>query len=329
MEQMNVKQNGEYDNNQSKKAKRKTGFRKYLDLYPFLIPAMIFALIFAYIPMAGISIAFKDYKLFYGLGDPILAFKLSRWVGLEHFITLFNSEKFFEVLTNTLIISVYKIVFLFPIPVVIAILITEAKNKLFNRSIQTVMYLPHFISWAVVAGLFMTFLAPFGSVNNFLIKIGLMSSDNPIKWFQDTGVFRGVLVASAGWKEIGWSAIVYIAAITAINPTLYEAAKIDGASKLQQIWHITIPGITSTMAVLFVIRLGYLMEAGFEQIIVMYNSTVYEVADIIGTYVYREGLGGGEYSFTTAVGLFNSVVALVLVLSGNYLMRKYFDKGIW
>jgi len=311
-----------------KKKRRIANFKKYRDLYPFLIPAMIFAIIFAYIPMLGIVIAFKEYNIFYG-NSPIDALINSPDVGFHHFATLFSSDKFYQVLQNTLIISMYKIVFLFPIPIIIAILVTEITNKIFNRSIQTVMYLPHFISWAVVGGLFMTILDPYGAFNKILMWMGIMDQNQPVFWFVDKQIFRGLIVFTSGWKEIGWSAIVYIAAISAIDPTLYEAAKIDGASKIKQIWYITIPGITSTIAVLFIIRLGYLMEAGFEQIVVMYNSAVYEVADIIGTYVLREGLGSFNYSFSTAVGLFNSVVALIMILSGNYIMRKFFDKGIW
>jgi putative aldouronate transport system permease protein len=303
--------------------------KRNASLYPFLIPAMLFAIVFAYIPMAGIVIAFKDYNIFIGQGDPIKALQLSPWVGLKHFQALFNTSDFYKVMTNTLFISVYKIIFLFPIPIVIAILITEVKNRFFNKGIQTIMYLPHFISWAVIAGLFMTLLDPYGPINKILMALNLMDENNPIFWFADSRFFRGVIVSTSGWKEIGYSAIVYIAAISSIDPTLYEAAKIDGASKLQQIWNVTIPGISSTIVTLFIIRLGYLMEAGFEQIVVMYNSLVYDKADIIGTYVFRIGLEQGQYSFSTAVGLFNSVIALALVLSGNYLMKKFFDKGIW
>lgn len=289
------------------------------DLYVMLIPGIVFLLIFKYTPMYGIIIAFKDFNIYDGLAA-------SPWVGWENFEKLFGSEDFLRVFRNTIIISVYKIVFLFPLPIIMAILLNEMKNLLFKRGIQTVVYLPHFLSWVIVSGLFIDLLSTNGGlVNKMISSLG----GTPIAFFMDTDFFRSVLITSAGWKEVGWGMIVYLAAITTIDPQLYEAARIDGANRFRQIWHITIPGLVPIIMLMFILRLGSILEAGTEQILVMYNSIVYEVADVIGTYVYRIGLGQQDYSFSTAVGLFDSVVGFILIISGNYLSRKFLQRSIW
>ncbi|GAB2670316.1 ABC transporter permease [Paenibacillus thermoaerophilus] len=293
--------------------------RKDWDLYLLLLPGVLFLLLFKYTPMYGILIAFKDFNIFDGMSA-------SPWVGFKHFEKLFTSDDFALVLKNTLIISLLKIVFLFPLPIVIAIMLNELKNMIFKRTVQTVIYLPHFLSWVIVSGLFIDILSTNGGlVNKVLVHFGM----EPIAFFMDTDYFRSVLVATAGWKETGWSTIVYLAAFSTIDPQLYEAAKIDGASRWRQIWHITLPGITPIIVLMFILRLGNIFEAGTEQILAMYNPTVYKVSDVIGTYVYRMGLGNQDYSFTTAVGMFESVIGFILILTGNYLSRKYLHRGIW
>ncbi|GIO28920.1 MULTISPECIES: ABC transporter permease [Paenibacillus] len=293
--------------------------RKDWDLYLALLPGIAFLILFKYTPMYGIVIAFKDFNIFDGLAA-------SPWVGFHHFEKLFASDSFLQVFRNTLIISVYKIVFLFPLPIIIAILLNELRNMIFKRSIQTLIYLPHFLSWVIVSGLFIDLLSVNGGmVNQWITALG----GQPIKFFLDSSVFRSVIVASAGWKETGWSTIVYLAALTSIDPQLYEAAKMDGAGKWKMTLHITLPGLIPIILLMFILRLGSVLEAGTEQVLVMYNPSVYNVADIIGTYVYRIGLGEQDYSFSTAVGLFESVIAFILIVTGNSLSRKYLQRGIW
>lgn len=293
--------------------------RKDWDLYVALIPGILFLLLFKYTPMYGIIIAFKDFNIFTGFAD-------SPWVGMDNFKRLFTSPDFINVFKNTLIISLYKIVFLFPLPIIVAILMNELKNMIFKRTIQTIVYLPHFLSWVIVSGLFIDLLSTNGGlINRMIVALG----GEPIAFFLDHTIFRSVLITSAGWKELGWSTIVYLAALSGIDPQLYEAARIDGANKFKQILYITLPGLTPIILLMFILRLGSILEAGTEQILVMYNPNVYNVADVIGTYVYRIGLGEQDYSFSTAVGLFDSVIGFILIITGNYLSRKYLQRGIW
>ncbi|CAH1191734.1 putative multiple-sugar transport system permease YteP [Paenibacillus allorhizoplanae] len=293
--------------------------RKDWDLYLALLPGIAFLLLFKYTPMYGIIIAFKDFNIFDGMAA-------SPWVGMKHFDKLISSASFLQVFQNTLLISVYKILFLFPLPIIIAILLNELKNMAFKRSVQTVVYLPHFLSWVIVSGLFIDLLSTNGGIVN---KIIVSMGGEPIRFFLDSQIFRSVLIGTSGWKETGWNTIIYLAALASIDPGLYEAAKIDGANKWKQIVHITLPGLIPIILLMFILRLGYVLEAGTEQILVMYNPSVYNVADVIGTYVYRIGLGEQDYSFSTAVGVFESVVAFILILTGNGLARKFFGRGIW
>ena len=310
------------------KPEHKKYFKMNKSMYLFFIPAALFAIIFAYVPMLGILLAFKDYNIHLGSG-PIDAFFLSDWVGFEHFQKLFQTDDFVLALRNTLLISTYKIAFVFPLPILLAILINEVKNKAFKGTTQTLVYLPHFISWAIVGGIFYGLLATHGPINTFLVELGFMDDAERIVWYNRPDLFQGVLVVSYAWKEVGYSAIVYLAAIVGIDPVLYEAAKVDGANKLKQILHITLPGLAPTIIMLFVLRLGYILEAGFDQVIVMANENVRDVSEIIGTYVYRIGVQGSEFSFATAVGLFNSIVALLMILSGNFITKKFFNRGLW
>ncbi|MFB9273786.1 ABC transporter permease [Cohnella cellulosilytica] len=292
---------------------------KNLDMYLLLLPGFLFLVLFKYVPMYGIVIAFQDYNVF----DGILA---SKWVGFQQFDKLIHYPEFYKVFRNTLIISVYKMVLLFPFPILIALILNEIRKMLFKRTIQTVIYLPHFLSWVIVGGLFTNILSPStGIVNRIIQALG----GDPISFLTDNDWFRSVLVFSQGWKEAGWSAVIYIAAIAGINQDLYEAAGIDGAGRFRQIVHITLPGIAPTIVLMLILRLGGLLEAGTEQILVMYNAVVYDTADVIGTYVYRIGLGQMDYSFSTAVGLFNSVIGFVLIVSGNSLSRRWIGRSIW
>ncbi|BFT69873.1 polygalacturonan/rhamnogalacturonan ABC transporter permease [Paenibacillus sp. P36] len=289
------------------------------DMYLLLVPGLIFLLLFKYAPMYGIVIAFQDFNIFDG-------FSGSKWVGLDQFEKLIHSEEFYQVFINTLLISLYKIVLLFPIPIIIALFLNEVRKVFFKKTIQTIIFLPHFLSWVIISGLFINILSPTGGlVNNVIQWFG----GEPISFFLDNQFFRSVVVFTAGWKESGWNAIIFIAAIAGIEQEQYEAASIDGAGRIRQMLYITLPGILPTIILILILRLGYLLEAGTEQILTMYNSVVYASGDVIGTFVYRQGLGQQDYSFSTAVGLFNSVVGFILIVAGNELSKKLIKRSIW
>ena len=292
--------------------------RTHSDLYVLLLPGILLTLLFKYVPMYGLVIAFQDFNIFKGFAG-------SPFVGLTHFRKLSTDSYFYTALKNSFIISFYKLVFTFPLPIILAIMIFEARNKVFKRTVQTLVYLPHFLSWAVVYGIFYSILSLNGIWNDFTDFLGL----GRVSYFITPSVFRGVLVLTDAWKEMGWGCIIYLAALTSIDPSLYEAARIDGAGKIQQIMHVTLPGIMSTIVIMLVLRLGSLLSAGFDQIFIMYNPTVYDVADIIDTYVYRQGIGQMNYSYSSAVGLFNSVVSMVLVLSSNAVAKRCFGYSMW
>ncbi|MBP3359780.1 MAG: sugar ABC transporter permease [Clostridia bacterium] len=293
-------------------------FKLNYDLYLLLIPGLALLIIFKYVPMYGVSIAFQDFNIFKGISG-------SEWVGMDNFIRLFHSEEFYKIFRNTLVISIYKIVFSFPIPILIAIMLNEMKKIAVKRVVQTVIYLPHFLSWVIVGGIFTTILSTNGLINGIIMDLGGES----IPFMMSNRWFRSILIISDIWKGCGWGAIVYIAAIAGIDQELYEAAEIDGAGKIRQILHITLPGLSSTIVLMLILKLGYIMVEGQEQVLMMYNPTVYETGDIITTYVYRIGMGKMDYSFSSAVGLLNSVISLVLVWGGNFLSGKLVGKSIW
>ncbi|MEG0692035.1 MAG: ABC transporter permease subunit [Oscillospiraceae bacterium] len=300
-------------------------FRCNYDLYLLMVPALVFILIFNILPLCGIAIAFKDYNMFLVKGNPIMSIFASPSVGFKHFVNVFGSIDFLNAFRNTLLISLYKILFIFPLPIMFAVFLNEVRNVKFQKGIQLIVYLPHFLSWVVVAAIFVSLLGSTGIVNNVLTSMGL----EPVSFLMDTSKFRSILIISDAWKEIGWSSIIYFAAIAGLDQECYEAGDVDGASRFQKIWYITLPGLMPTIILMLIIRVGQIMDAGFGQIFAMYNPPVYEVADIIGTYVYRMGLGRLEFSTGTAVGLFNSVISMILVLSSNFIARKTTGKGIW
>ncbi|RAV21255.1 sugar ABC transporter permease [Paenibacillus contaminans] len=295
---------------------------QYKLYYLLIAPGVIYYLIFHYIPLYGVVIAFKDVSPF----DGVKGILTSEWVGLKHFRNFTNSYYFWDVMRNTLLISIYRLIFGFPAPILLAILLNEAKNILFQRVVQTISYLPHFISMVIVAGLLTTFLTTDGGILNTLLQqMGLKQ----IFFLGDANYFRSVLVISGIWKEVGWGTIIYLAAIAGIDSHLYEAAKLDGAGRLRQIWHVTLPGIAFIITLLLLLSIGGLLDAGFEQIFLLYSPSVYKVADIIDTYVYRKGLVDLQYSYAAAVNLFKSLIAVVLLLGANYLAKKYKQEGIW
>ncbi len=316
-------QGGTKKNKRSTKQKIQYVKRNY-DMYLLIIPALIYVLIFNYLPLGGIAIAFQDYNMF-AADSPIQSIFASDWVGLKHFTKLFANDDFRQVFSNTLVISALKVLFVFPMPILLAMMINEVGNLYFKRGLQTIVYLPHFLSWAVVSGIFVSLLGSTGIVNMALKSLGSES----IMFLVNKSWFRATLVFTDAWKEVGWGSIIYLAAITGIDPSLYEAAMIDGAGKVKQMRHITLPSIVPTIVMMLILRVSRILDAGFEQIFIMYNPAVYDVADIIGTYVYREGLGRLNFSFGTAVGLFNSLVAFILVISCNFFSRRITGKSIW
>lgn len=301
------------------KSRRFRLFLSNIELYLLLIPGLLFLLLFKYTPMYGVVIAFQDFNIFDGISG-------SQWVGLQQFHKLVSSDEFMQVFRNTLLISLYKIVLLFPFPIIIALFLNEVNKMWFKRTIQTIVYLPHFLSWVIIAGLFVNILSPAGGlVNSLITALG----GEPISFLIDNHWFRSVIVFTAGWKEVGWNAIIFIAAVAGIEQDQYEAASIDGAGRIKQMMYVTLPGIAPTIMLMFILRIGNLLDAGTEQILTMYNPVVYETGDVIGTYVYRMGLGKLDYSFSTAVGLFNSVVGFLLIISGNFLSKKLMKRSIW
>ena len=289
-----------------------------------VLPVVIYFIVFAYLPMYGLIIAFKDYSPGRGIwGSP--------WVGFIHFKQFFGGFFFSRLLRNTLLISIYTIIFGFPVPILFALLLNEFKDGFFKRSIQTISYLPHFISLVVICGMIINFLSPQNGIINIILEkfIG-----KRINFMAEARWFRFIYVGSGIWQEFGWRSIIYLAALSGIDPNLYEAAKIDGAGRLSQLWHISLPGIKATIITLLILAVGNMMSVGFEKIILLYRPTTYETADVISTYVYRIGLASvsgtsPQYSFSAAVGFFNSIINMFFLLSCNWISKKLSNYSIW
>ena len=296
--------------------------RKYKSFYIMMIPGIIFLFIFKYIPIFGLLTAFRDYHPMMG----IKGFFTAEWIGLENFTVFFKSYFCKQVILNTLYISFLKIFWIFPAPIVLALMINEVRNIHFKKTVQTITYMPHFISWVVIGGIiFDLFSLSGGSVNIMLEKI----TGERINFLTSNQLFRPLLVISELWKEVGWGTIIYLAAITGIDPMLYEAATIDGAGHFRKIWNITLPGILPTITIMFLLRIGHILDAGFGQILVLYSPSVYKVADIIDTYVYRVGLTQARYGLGTAVGMIKSIVGLIMVVGSNRLVKALGQRGLY
>jgi len=289
------------------------------DLYLLLLPGLLFFLLFKYVPMWGVIIAFMDYSPFRGILG-------SEWVGFRHFVTLFTYDQFWRIFRNTIVISFYNLIFFFPAPIVLALLLNEIRKQVFKRFVQTVIYVPHFVSWVVVAGMTYLMLGTQGGLVNELIKAG---GGEAVPFLTTPEWFRGLIVSQSIWKETGWGTIIFLAALSGVDPQLYEAAIMDGAGRWRQMWHVTLPAIRSTIFILLILRLGHVLDVGFEQIFLMLNSTVNEVGDVFETYVYREGLVGGKFSYTTAVGLFKSAIGLIMVVLANWIAKKFGEEGVY
>lgn len=290
-------------------------FYKQRYLMLMVLPFVIWIIVFKYAPLWGWTMAFQDYKPKPGMGMFDFPF-----VGLKHFKALFDDPMFYQVMRNTLGMSFLQLVFGFPLPIIFAILLNELKNVRFKKFVQTVSYLPHFVSWVIVAGLFTTLLSADGIINDILVGIGLL--DKPLSFLSVPQYFWGIITTAELWKEMGWYSIIFLAAITGIDPSLYEAARVDGANRWQQIRHITLPGISQTMVVILVLNIGWLISIGFEKQYLLGNSQVQDYAKVLDLYVLDYGIKLGRYSFGTAIGIFKSVVSIILLFSANRLAKK-------
>jgi len=295
-----------------KEKKRSAWFKRELPFHLMLFPAVILTFIFKYIPFTGITMAFEQYTPLKGLFE-------QKWVGLDNFIYLFSLPGFSSVILNTLYIAVLKLTGNLVFPVIVALLINEIRAKRYKKTVQTVLYLPHFISWAALAGIFIDILSPSGGIVNQILQ---MFGMNPVFFLGDAKIFPYTIVLTDVWKELGWGTIVYLAAISGIDPTYYEAAKIDGAGRFKQILHVTVPGIIPIILLMMVLSIGNVLQAGFEQVFNLYSAQVYSTGDIIDTFVYRIGMIESRFDLATAVGLFKSIISFILIILGYKLADK-------
>jgi putative aldouronate transport system permease protein len=287
-------------------------------LYLLVLPVVVFYALFCYKPMYGALIAFKDFSPSRGFAD-------SEWVGFEHFVRFFNSPYFIRLLRNTFLISFYNLLFGFPAPIILALLLNEVRNQVFKRTIQTISYLPHFISIIVVAGMLVNFSMSRGIFNDMIVFFGGTRSG----LLANPALYRGIYVASDIWQGVGWGTIIYLSALSAIDMQLYEAAMLDGAGRIRQLFHITLPCISPTIIILLILRIGSLLSVGYEKTILLYNPATYETADVISSYVYRAGILEQNWSYSTAIGLFNSVINFTLLFIANGLSRRFSETSLW
>jgi putative aldouronate transport system permease protein len=293
----------------------------YRYVYLLMLPGLLYFLIFRYIPMWGVIIAFQDFRLWQGVFN-------SPWVGLEHFEAFFSSPFFFRLFRNTLAISGLNLLFVFPAPIILALLLNEVRHTAYKRSIQTISYLPHFISWVVVGGLLIyMFSINVGFLNIMLAKLGL----EPLRVLGNADAFWPLVVGSAIWKEIGWGAIIYLAAIAGVNPELYEAATVDGANRLQRVFYVTLPSIAPVIIIMLILQIGRLLDVNFLQILILMGSdaSLYEVGDVFDTWVYRMAFYQGQMSLATAVSLFKGVIGLIMLWGANRITNRLSDNGLW
>ncbi|MDF2837087.1 MAG: sugar transporter permease [Paenibacillus sp.] len=294
-------------------------YRRHKYLYFMIAPVILYYFIFHYVPMYGAIIAFKDYRI----ADGFLG---SSWAGFSHFTSFFESYYFWRLMKNTLLLNLYMLLFSFPAPILFALLINEIAGKKFKSMVQTVTYLPHFISMIVICGMITQFVAREGVITDVLVWFGM----DRTALLGHPEYFRAVYVVSDIWQSVGWGSIIYLAAISGINPELYEAARIDGANRWKQTLHITLPGLAAIITILFILKIGNMLDVGFEKIILLYNPSTYVTADVISTFVYRKGLGGtNEFSYATAIGLFQSAINFMLLLAANRFSKKVSENSLW
>ncbi len=288
-------------------------------LYIMLLPGIVYFIVFKYVPMYGLTMAFMDYK-------PYLGFSDSPWVGLKHFERFFSEPQFWMLLRNTALLAVYNMFFFFPLPIILALMLNEVRHEKYKRFVQTMVYIPHFVSWVVVVGIFyLLFTTEGGIMNELLYKL----SGEKIAFLLEPGWFRTMIITQSIWKEVGWGTIIFLAALAGVDLQLYESARMDGANRWRQLWHITLPAIRSTIVILLILRLGNFLDTGFEHIFLMLTSTNREVGDVFDTYVYTKGLTQAQYSYSAAVGMFKSVVGLLLVMGSNWVAKKFGEEGVY
>lgn len=290
---------------------RKLHRQRHIQIMALLGIAWI--ILFNYVPMYGIIIAFKDYRIIRTIAE-------APWVGLEHFKAFFEDDNFVNVMKNTLGISLIKLIIGFPLPIIFALFLNEIRSLRYKKAIQTISYLPHFLSWVVLGGILTTWLADVGIINNILLALNLIKE--PISYLAEPDYFWGIIITSDIWKELGWSAIIYLAAISSVSPDLYEAATIDGAGRFQKMWYVTLPSIKGTISILFILAVSGVLNSNFDQILVLRNALNESASNVIDIYVYQTGMLSGRFSYSTAVGLFKSVIALILLLIANSVTKK-------
>ncbi|TVY09152.1 ABC transporter permease [Paenibacillus cremeus] len=289
------------------------------DLYLMLLIPIVWYLVFHYGPLYGLQIAFKNFS-------PAKGIMGSKWVGLEHFQRFVESYYFWRLLWNTVSINLFSLLFAFPIPIILALIISEVRNKAFSKLVQNITYIPHFISIVVMVGMIMLFLSPRGGPLNSIIHA---FGGSPVRFLDSAAWFKTIFISTNIWQNMGWQSIIYIAALSGVNPQLYEAAKMDGASRLRRIWHVSIPGILPVIVILLILDVGHFMNVGFEKILLLQNNLNLESSDVISTFVYTTGILKGEYSYTAAIGLFNSLVNLALLILVNRFARKKAETSLW
>ncbi|MCS7460766.1 ABC transporter permease subunit [Paenibacillus doosanensis] len=283
-----------------------------------LLPVLVYYFLFHYVPMAGAIIAFKNYTPARGIMD-------SPWVGLANFKDFFESVYLWRLVRNTLTINLYELLIGFPAPIILALLLNEVRSRMFKRTVQTITYLPHFISVVVAVGMVLDFFSSDGIINALVAKLG----GEPVSYMTEPNLFYSIFVGSNVWQHLGWKSIIYLAALSAIDPALYEAANVDGAGRWAKLRHITLPGITPIIVIMLILQIGSMMTVGFEKVMLMYNPSIYETADVISTFVYRKGLQDMNYSYSTAVGLFNSAINFTLLILANTISRKISENSLW
>ncbi|WP_426454893.1 ABC transporter permease [Paenibacillus sp. S-38] len=288
-------------------------------LYMMLLPGIAYFIVFKYVPMYGVTMAFQDYK-------PHLGMLNSPWVGMKHFERFFAEPQFWMLFRNTVLLAVYNLVFFFPMPIILALMLNEVRSGGYKRFVQTLIYIPHFVSWVVVVGIFYLLLT---TENGVLNEIIFRLTGDKIAFLLDPDWFRTMIISQSIWKEVGWGTIIFLAALAGVDLQLYEAARMDGAGRWRQLWHITLPAIRSTIIILLILRLGNFLDSGFEHIFLMLTPTNRDVGDVFDTYVYVKGMTQAQYSYSAAVGLFKSVVGLVLVLGSNWLAKRFGQEGVY
>ncbi|WP_163539296.1 sugar ABC transporter permease [Gracilibacillus sp. YIM 98692] len=316
MKSRKVKTNGPLDTNQLTKTQQ---LLKDKWLYVLLLPGIVYFVLFKYMPMWGVLMAFQDYSPFKG-------FWQSDWVGFDHFQYFFQNPDFFRLLRNTLILALYDLIFFFPAPIIIALMLNELRMQFFKRTIQTLVYVPHFMSWVIIASITYVFLTTSGGAVNAVVEY---FTGEKINFLSSPDWFRPMIIGQVIWKETGWGTVIFLAALASVSPEQYEAAIMDGAGRFRRMWHVTLPALRSTIVILLILRLGNFLDQGFQQIFLMTNSLNRSVADVFDTYVYFVGITQGAFSYSTAVGLFKAIVGIILIYGADYLAKKLKQPGLF